>query len=282
MYTQMLCGLYERNEVLCIRAIFASGLLRAIRFLQVHFSNLCHDINTSTSSSTITHLGLRACMDKIMRPDPELSEFINHVCEGENWEGIIRRIWPNTKYLDVIVTGAMAQYIPMLDYYSGGLHKVSYTIMPNMTYFECIPLDDNSTHRIVDFANVEVGKEYEIVVTTQSGLYRYKVGDVLYMTGFQNSTPQVKFVSRKNVLLNMDIDNTDEFELQNAIESASTLLKTFNARVVEYTSYANVKSIPGHYVMYLELLTNDTATEPDHEVLGQCSLAIEEALNSVY
>ncbi|XP_021714394.1 probable indole-3-acetic acid-amido synthetase GH3.1 isoform X2 [Chenopodium quinoa] len=306
MYTQMLCGLYERHEVLRVGAVFASGLLRAIRFLQVHFHDLCHDIANGTLSSMITNSGLRACMSKIMRPDPELAEFIIHACEGENWEGIIKRIWPNTKYLEVIVTGAMAQYIPTLDYYSGGLPKactmyassecffglnlnpmcapseVSYTILPNMAYFEFIPLDDNSGSQLVNLADVEVGKEYELVVTTHSGLYRYQVGDVLYVTGFYNSAPQFKFVRRKNVLLSIDSDKTDESELQSAIESASALLKPFNTSVVEYTSYADTKSIPGHYVLYWELLTKDPTNGPDHEVLGQCCLAIEEALNSVY
>lgn len=306
MYTQMLCGLYERHEVLRVGAVFASGLLRAIRFLQVHYADLCRDIATGSLTSKITNSGLRACMGKIMRPDPGLAEFVNNACEGEDWEGIIKRIWPNAKYLEVIVTGAMAQYIPTLDYYSGGLPKlctmyassecffglnlnpmcspseVSYTILPNMAYFEFIPLDDGSAPRLVDLADVKVGKEYELVVTTQSGLYRYRVGDVLYVTGFYNSTPQFKFIRRKNVLLSIDSDKTDESELQNAIENASALLKPFNTSVVEYTSYADTKSIPGHYVIYWELFTKDSTNGPDHEVLGQCSLAIEEALNSVY
>lgn len=306
MYTQMLCGLYERHEVLRVGAVFASGLLRAIRFLQVHFQDLSHDIATGTLSLEITNPGLRACMTKIMRPDPELAEFINHACEGENWEGIITRIWPNTKYLEVIVTGAMAQYIPTLDYYSGGLPKVctmyassecffglnlnplcapsevSYTILPNMAYFEFIPLHENSAPQLVNLANVEVGKEYELVVTTQSGLYRYRVGDVLHVTGFYNSAPQFKFVRRKNVLLSIDSDKTDESELQNAIESASALLQPFNTSIVEYTSQADTKTIPGHYVIYWELLTKDPTNRPGCEVLDQCCLAMEEALNSVY
>jgi len=90
-----------------------------------------------------------------------------------------------------------------LDYYSGGLPKVStaygtsegatgvnlkplcdpsdvsYTIFPDNGYFEFIPLDNptdftqDSIPQLVDLANVEVGKEYEIVVTTYAGLYRF-------------------------------------------------------------------------------------------------------------
>ncbi|KAG6436282.1 hypothetical protein SASPL_101168 [Salvia splendens] len=44
MYTQMLCGLYDREQVLRVGALFALGLLRAIRFLQLNWQQLTHDI----------------------------------------------------------------------------------------------------------------------------------------------------------------------------------------------------------------------------------------------
>lgn len=309
MYTQMICGLYDRLEVLRIGAFFPSGLLWAINFLQAHYHDLCHDISTGILNPRITDEAVRACMAKIMRPDPELARFIECACGEEKWEGIITRVWPNTKYLSVIVTGSMAQYIPTLDYYSGGLPKVSsmyassecffglnltpfcepsevsYTIFPNMGYFEFIPLDGpsrDSMPRPVDLADVEVGKEYEVVVTTYAGFYRYRVGDVLSVTGFHNSTPQFKFLRRKNVLLSIDFDKTDELELQRAIESASALLRPSNTKIVEYTSYADTKTIPGHYVIYWELVTEDSMNGLGPEVLEQCCLEIEEALDAVY
>nr|GLL23735.1 probable indole-3-acetic acid-amido synthetase GH3.1 [Ipomoea trifida] len=313
MYTQMLCGLYEREQVLRLGAIFASGLLRAIRFLQLHWAQLSNDIRTGTLSPHVTDPAICECMTRVMRPDPELAEFIVRECSKENWEGIITRIWPGTKYLDVIVTGAMAQYIPTLDYYSGGLpmactmyassecyfglnlnpmckpSEVSYTIMPNMGYFEFLPHDQNSDGftrdsppRLVDLVDVEVGKEYELVITTYAGLCRYRVGDILRVTGFHNSAPQFHFVRRKNVLLSIDSDKTDEAELQGAVENASELLTEFNTSVVEYTSYADANTIPGHYVIYWELLMKDPAHSPSKEVLDQCCLAMEDSLNSVY
>ncbi|KAI8523015.1 hypothetical protein RHMOL_Rhmol13G0041800 [Rhododendron molle] len=62
---------------------------------------------------------------------------------------------------------------------------VIYTIMPNMAYFEFIPQKSNSA-KLVD-ADVEVGQDYELVVTTYGGLYRYRIGDILRVTGFHNS-----------------------------------------------------------------------------------------------
>ncbi|OAY33682.1 probable indole-3-acetic acid-amido synthetase GH3.1 [Manihot esculenta] len=313
MYTQMLCGLIMREEVLRVGAVFASGLLRAIRFLQINWKQLVGDISSGTLNPKITDPSVRECMTKILKPNPELAEFITNQCSEENWEGIITRIWPNTKYLDVIVTGAMAQYIPTLEYYSAGLpmactmyassecyfglnlkpmskpSEVSYTIMPNMAYFEFLPHEPSAPApsrdcppRLVDLADVEVGKEYELVITTYSGLYRYRVGDILRVTGFYNKAPQFRFVRRKNVLLSIDSDKTDEAELQKGIENASILLREFNTSVVEYTSYADTKRIPGHYVIYWELLVKDPANSPTEEVLNQCCLAMEESLNSVY
>ncbi|KAH9695270.1 putative indole-3-acetic acid-amido synthetase GH3.1 [Citrus sinensis] len=215
---------------------------------------------------------------------------------------VMNLIWPNTKYLDVIVTGAMAQYIPTLDYYSGGKlpmactmyassecyfglnlnpicrpSEVSYTIMPNMAYFEFLPHEPSDSFGLtssdpqpVDLVDVEMGKEYELVITTYA------------VIGFHNSAPQFHFVRRKNVLLSIDADKTDEAELQNAIDNASRLLREFNTSVGEYTSYANTKTIPGHYVIYWELLIKDSANSPTNEVLNQCCLAMEECLNSVY
>ncbi|KAH6789846.1 Auxin-responsive GH3 family protein [Perilla frutescens var. frutescens] len=317
MYTQMLCGLYDRHQVLRVGAVFASGLLRAIRFLQLNWSQLAEDIRAGSLNPEVTDSAIRECMDGILRPDPELADFIVRECSEDNWERIITRIWPNTKYLDVIVTGAMAQYIPTLDYYSGGLPKactmyassecyfglnlnpmckpseVSYTIMPNMAYFEFLPHESNSNHnspastrdsppRLVDLADVEIGKDYELVITTYAGLCRYRVGDILRVTGFHNSAPQFQFVRRKNVLLSIDSDKTDEAELQAAVENASRLLREFNTSVVEYTSYADTKTIPGHYVIYWELLVKDSSNSPSDHVLDRCCLAMEEKLNSVY
>ncbi|KAK0603173.1 hypothetical protein LWI29_002165 [Acer saccharum] len=313
MYIQMLCGLIMREEVQRVGAVFASGLLRAIRFLQLNWKILANDISTGILNPKVTDPSVRECVTKILTPNPELAEFITKECSEENWEGIITRIWPNTKYLDVIVTGAMAQYIPTLDYYSRGLpmactmyassecyfglnlrpmckpSEVSYTIMPNMAYFEFMPHDPtapplsrDSPPRLVDLADVELGREYELVITTYAGLCRYRVGDILLVTGFHNSAPQFSFVRRKNVLLSIDADKTDEAELQKGVDNASVLLKEFNTSVIEYTSYADTTTIPGHYVIFWELLVKDPSNSPTDEVLNRCCLAMEESMNSVY
>ncbi|XP_050218607.1 indole-3-acetic acid-amido synthetase GH3.6 [Mercurialis annua] len=315
MYSQMLCGLCQRNEVLRVGAVFASGFIRAIRFLEKHWQLLCNDIRTGTVNSQITDLSVREAVAKILKPDQELADYIEGECRQDSWRGIITRIWPNTKYIDVIVTGTMSQYIPTLDYYSNGLplvctmyassecyfgvnlnplckpSEVSYTLIPTMAYFEFLPvhrvtnsnksLNEKEQQQLVDLADVKLGHEYELVVTTYAGLYRYRVGDVLRVAGFKNKAPQFNFICRKNVVLSIDSDKTDEVELQTAVKNALNHLVPFDATLAEYTSYADTTSIPGHYVLFWELTLNGSTPIPP-SIFEDCCFTIEESLNSVY
>ncbi|KAG4960869.1 hypothetical protein AAZX31_13G267500 [Glycine max] len=321
MYSQLLCGLCQHKEVLRVGAIFASGFIRAIRFLEKHWALLCNDIKTGTINNSITDSSVREAVMRILKADPKLADFIHNECSKGSWQGIITRLWPNTKYVDVIVTGTMAQYIPTLDYYSNGLplvctmyassecyfgvnlnplckpSHVSYTLIPTMCYYEFLPvnrsnelaasrpsptsLNQAQQQELVELVDVKLGQEYELVVTTHAGLYRYRVGDILKVSGFKNKAPQFSFVCRKNVALSIDSDKTDEVELQNAMKNAVTHLEPFDAHVSEYTSYADTTTIPGHYVLYWELnLKGSTPIPPC--VYEDCCLTIEESLNSVY
>ncbi|KAF7836792.1 indole-3-acetic acid-amido synthetase GH3.6 [Senna tora] len=314
MYSQLLCGLCLRNDVVRVGAVFASGFIRAIRFLEKHWALLSHDIRTGTINPQITDASVRDSVMRILKPDPSLADAIESECSKSSWQGIITRLWPNTKYVDVIVTGTMSQYIPTLDYYSNGLplvctmyassecyfgvnlnplckpSEVSYTLIPTMCYFEFLPvnrsngngpLTEKEQQQLVELVDVKVGQEYELVVTTYAGLYRYRVGDILRVSGFKNKAPQFHFVCRKNVVLSIDSDKTDEVELQNAMKHAATHLIPFDATVSDYTSYADTSTIPGHYVLYWELSVNGTTPIPP-SVYEDCCLAVEESLNSVY
>ncbi|KAI3457028.1 hypothetical protein Pfo_013691 [Paulownia fortunei] len=321
MYSQMLCGLCQNKEVIRVGAVFASGFIRAIRFLEKHWTLLCHDIRTGTLNSLITDPSVREAVMRTLKPDPKLADFIESECSKESWQGIITRLWHNTKYIDVIVTGTMSQYIPTLDYYSDGLplvctmyassecyfgvnlnplckpSEVSYTLIPNMCYFEFLPvhrnngitnsiampksLNEKEQQELLDLVDVKLGQEYELVVTTYAGLYRYRVGDVLRVAGFKNNAPQFNFVCRKNVVLSIDTDKTDEVELQNAVRNAVSHLMPFGSRLTEYTSYADTTTIPGHYVLYWELSQNGSTPIPP-SVFEDCCLTIEESLDNVY
>ncbi|PQP98924.1 indole-3-acetic acid-amido synthetase GH3.17 [Prunus yedoensis var. nudiflora] len=153
---------------------------------------------------------------------------------------------------------------------------VAYTLLPNMAYFEflpvekhheeaapcngvsdqnCIKEEEKENLETVDLVDVKLGHYYELVVTTFTGLYRYRVGDILMVTGFHNNAPQFRFMHRRNVVLSIDTDKTNEEDLLNAVTQAKLLLDPLGFLLIEYTSYADTSSIPGHYVLFWELKT---------------------------
>lgn len=99
-----------------------------------------------------------------------------------------------------------------------------------------------------------------------AGLYRYRLGDVVKVMGFYNSTPELQFVCRRNLLLTINIDKNTEKDLQLAVEAASKLLAENKLEVIDFTSYVDLSKEPGHYVIFWEL-----SGESCEEVLIECS-----------
>ncbi|KAK9281028.1 hypothetical protein L1049_003920 [Liquidambar formosana] len=297
MYCQLLAGLVHRHQVLRLGAVFASAFLRAISFLERNWVHLCNDIRTGQLDPSITDPECRSATSIILSSaDPNLADKIEDICNRPSWKGILCQLWPRAKYIEAVVTGSMAQYIPTLEYYSDGKlplvctmyassecyfgvnlkplcdpADVSFTLLPNMGYFEFIQLGENGTlimdvdeeeevakDKLVDLVNVKLGCYYDLVVTTFAGLNRYRIGDVLQVTGFHNRAPQFRFICRRNVVLSIDNDKTNEEDLHKGITKAKKLLEPYNALLVEYTSYADASSLPGHYVLYWEI-TNCTS-----------------------
>lgn len=111
------------------------------------------------------------------------------------------------------------------------------------------------------------------------------------MAGFHNKAPQFRFICRRNVVLSIDNDKTNEEDLHKSITAAKKLLKNLDTILVEYTSYADTSSVPGHYVLYWEMkrrgpdetkLGRRESPLPYDEVLRECCIAIEDQLDYTY
>lgn len=64
---------------------------------------------------------------------------------------------------------------------------------------------------------MRIGALYEPVLTTFSGLYRYRTGDVVRVTGFLGESPIVEFVLRRNLFLNVAGEKMSVFQAERAV-----------------------------------------------------------------
>ncbi|CAA7048205.1 unnamed protein product [Microthlaspi erraticum] len=309
MYCHLLCGLVQREEVVSMASSFASTLVQAISFLETHWKELCANIRSGHVSEWITDLSCRESVSAILGgPNLDLANLIERECIQKSWEGIITRLWPNIKYIRSISTGQMSQHIPTLEFYSNNLHlfspyyaasetffgvnvnplckpqDISYTFVPNMSYFEFLLVDEGINEEIVDLVDVKIGCYYEPLVTNHFGLYRYKMGDILQVTGFYNSAPQFKFVRRKNAVISVQVETTTEEDLLKALNHAAHVLESSGLMLMGFTCYSDISTNPGHYVLYWELKAKKTngIVKLDNKVMVECCCVVEDSFNVIY
>ena len=65
-----------------------------------------------------------------------------------------------------------------------------------------------------------MGKLYELVVTNLSGLYRYRIGDVVKIARFHNNCPVIEYQYRQGQILNVRAEKTSERVFYDALTSA--------------------------------------------------------------
>jgi len=89
----------------------------------------------------------------------------------------------------------------------------------NENFYEFIEKDDwdldNKNFKTI--SNIEVGKQYYIIVTTPYGLYRYFINDIIEVTGRFNNTPAIKFLQKGRGVTNITGEKLYEEQIIKAL-----------------------------------------------------------------
>ena len=74
---------------------------------------------------------------------------------------------------------------------------------------------------------LEQGKEYSVIITTSGGLYRYEIGDMVRVMGFDKDCPIIKFIGKKDYFVDMCGEKLSEIEVDVTVKK---VLKTFGLK----------------------------------------------------
>ncbi|WP_057936378.1 GH3 family domain-containing protein [Algoriphagus resistens] len=196
----------------------------------------------------------------------------------------IHDIWPN---FQVYASGGIAfetyredfeaickRPISILDTYLASEGFIAYTCQPGTMamklalhhgyFFEFIPFDERgidesgellSTPLVLGIDEVEVGKEYVLLLSSCAGAWRYAIGDVIR---FESLTPpQIKITGRTKFFLNVVGSQLSEEKMDKAIlELAEIKGKTIN----EYMVAAH-KNTDGEYIHQWVLVSDLQSTD---------------------
>lgn len=126
--------------------------------------------------------------------------------------------WPNLKVFRCWLSGSIGRYMerlrPLLSdrvtLVDGGYGssegkfnipapdgRPSGVLASFAAFYEFVPqTDETETSQTLLAHELEDGKEYRLIITNYSGLYRYDMRDIIRVVGFTGTTPNIEFVSK--------------------------------------------------------------------------------------
>jgi hypothetical protein len=90
-------------------------------------------------------------------------------------------------------------------------------------FYEFIPQEeiDDPQPTVLRAHELDVGKDYFILLTTAFGLYRYNIYDLVRVTGFHNRTPLIEFLNKGANFSNLTGEKLSEFQVVQAVQEAA-------------------------------------------------------------
>ena len=221
-----------------------STLLMLARTLNSERDHLLRDLHDGTLRSDIDlPPEIRAVVSRKLAKNPEMAKHLSTIAEkmGRLYP---QDVWPSDSILIGTWTGgSMGPYLRQLPTYYG--HPVTRDLgllasegrmtipFENDTpagvldiwsnYFEFIPEGeaDSKSPTVLGAHELEDGKSYFILPTTQSGLYRYQISDLVRVRGFLGKTPLVEFLGKGHRFANLTGEKLSEHQVTQATEIAT-------------------------------------------------------------
>lgn len=263
-------GIAERDVVM-LHATFSTFLLDMFHYIENNWEMLCDDIEKGTIDESVRMPDdVRAKLESELEPMPERAAELRAVF-GAGFDGTLaKRIWPRLSSATTIATGTFTAYLKQLrERYIGdlpvlptglsaseGAFMVPYEFDNPLTvptvgsaFFEFLPLDEDDPSKTVALGQLELGREYEVIVTTFSGLYRYRTRDAVRVEGFVGKMPAIAYLYRIDLCINLNGEKTYEPALRRAMDDTAAEL---GFGYLDFCVYPDTDASPPCYSFFIE------------------------------
>lgn len=259
----------DKKDVVFINAIYGIVVYEQMRYLESNWEMLCDDIekgiiNQSVQVPEITRNELK----KYLKPNPERAAELRSIFEKGFDVPVIPAIWPKYFFTNSIFTGSFAFYIDKLKKYVGEDTPFSYSgygasecimavvnemnngdfsLIQDGAFYEFIP---NDGVEILTMDQLTVGSNYELVITNLSGLYRYRLSDIVTIKGFMNELPIINFIGRKDRCADIVGEKTSEEHFSYAVKA---LAQETGINIIDYSIWVDKEVAPPGYIVFIEI-----------------------------
>lgn len=263
------------QDVTFIFSVFFSINVSQMSYLRENWQVIVDDIEKGTINEKIDlKPEVRETLSKLIHPMPERAAYLRKQFEQGFDETLFKRLWP---HMTVLCSIGNASFKPAADYIRqfskgipfdfsiygasealiGACYELENTDMQLLTdscFYEFVPEDafdseEKDGLQTLTLDQLEQGKKYEILITTQAGLYRYHLKDVIEVKGFRNKCPLIAFVYRKGQLFNVAGEKFSEEDARSTIER---LEEAHGIKVDHWLFYQDDSVVPNRYALAVE------------------------------
>ena len=252
------------SNVTYVVSTFASIMLEMFRYIEDKHEMLLRDIEQGTIDESINLPDeVRASLLAQIKPDPKRAEELRRAFAKGFDSPWALNIWPKLQYVISVCGANFTPYTEKLKKYILGdrIHVFYFGVAASEGTFSVVNgMDDPDSVVVPDgccltefrdaqdesapcltMDQLEEGKCYELIITNYSGLYRYRMHDVVRVTGFRNKTPLIQFETRAGFAVNIRGEKTSEPAVRSTIEETE---KALGIDVTDYSVYADTDAAP--------------------------------------
>ena len=300
IYAKLFAALLS-PDIISIESTFLYDQLLMFHYLEKNWRDILNDIQKkSIPESLVIPEDMRSVLLSLPVSEKRLAD-IREECE-KGFTGIGRRLWKSLKVsLGISSKGfeseeknlrAYLGEVPLYFYSYAcsecnigvpmALESYEYVLLPRCGFFEFIPYGERDTEP-KPATELTVGKEYELVITNWSGLYRYRTNDIIKITDYYGTLPVLRFLFRRDQLINIAGEKADTAMLQTAV---SELEKELSVPLERFCFAADYETLPGRYLCFIEVreegLGDRADAGPDSKEAGKALDEILAGLNPDY
>jgi hypothetical protein len=173
-------------------------MLELLCYVEKHWPRLADDIERGSS---------------YVQSDPERANAIREIMEPHHiGTQMVAQLWPGLHCIMVYDVDHLRASFELLRTYCGTKVHFVFTgisspegtfttainlddpqgvLIPDSVFYEFTPKDTKDYNQLLTLDQLEIGRSYELIVSTLSGLYRYKTQKVLSVVGRHHDTPTV-------------------------------------------------------------------------------------------
>lgn len=278
--------MFSYPELSSIQSIYLYDILMLCKWIEQNWKTVLNDIKNKKVSIDLSD-DVKAILLNTLPNEEFINRIENELNKGFD-EPFLPRLYKKIKYISGIGGNLYSVQEKQLKKYIGEIpkyefayalsecivgvalemDKAEYALLPNNAYYEFC---SKETEQIISLKELQIGETYELILTTFSGLYRYRTGDLLKITRFEGETPIFEIVGKKEQVINIAGEKVDSAI---AIEAVNSVATKYQLNVHDFAFGINTKITPFGYHIFIEndkIIRDNTIKDDLDEILCKLS-----------